>query len=87
MKNYRFEVSCFNKKISSIIVRSSSVQNARSDAHGILHGMFGGNYTIKTSAQDAKVMRRMPANIDGCYNAYDVNDAGVKVYWAWLVFA
>lgn len=82
LRNYRFEIDTPVKAFTSIIIRSDCAENARSDAYTALHSVLGPGCRVKTSAADAKVMRRMPNNLEAVRNCYSANVG----QWAWLVY-
>lgn len=84
-KNYRFEIDA--PYGVSIIVRTSDVASAREDAYTLLNTIYGRIARIKTANEDVKVMRRMPVKIEGIAHCWRYNDAGVKEFWAWIVYA
>lgn len=87
IRKYRFEVSTPARKVTSIIVASDSAENARADAYTALRNVFGPVARIKTAANDAKVMRRMPNNLEAVKGCYTTDADGTAIQWAWLVFA
>jgi hypothetical protein len=85
MRNYRFEVDTPIKNCVSIIIRGEDPSTARTDAYNALRSVFGMIARVKTAAADAKVMRRMPTNIEPVRNCYYYENE-TPVQWAWLVY-
>jgi len=82
MRNYRFEISTAFGNFTSIIIRSDTVEDARTNAHTALKSVFSrGGYDIKSSNADVKVMRRMPKNLEPLKNCVSQD-----MQWAWLVY-
>jgi hypothetical protein len=83
-RNYRFEINTAFGKYTSIIVREENAQDAREAAHEALIYMFSrGGYRIITDAVDAKIMRRMPKNLEVIKRCWSHHNGG---YFVWLVF-
>lgn len=86
LRKFRFEVDTGIASIAAVIVEGESAEDARHDAYGMLQMEFGRCARIRTTKEEAKIVRKLPPSNEPVKNAFFCDDAGNRHYWAWLVY-
>lgn len=87
MKKYQFAVDTGIATITAIIIEAPNATEARHDAYTVLQSAFGRCARVKTSATEARVIRKLPAASEPYRHAYTTDDAGQNHQWAWIVYS